>query len=150
MGSLFKSVGKAVKKVAKPEIIIPLALIAATGGAAAPAVGAKGAAAGAGAGGLGGLFSSLFGGAQAAGAGVEGALKGAGLKNILLNQAITAGLSKATTGEIDPKAQLLFVVVLFFKAKEPTATLPSPLVLSSKAIFPIPVLCAPVVAPKEL
>jgi predicted flavoprotein YhiN len=44
MGSL----KKVVKKVAKPEVIIPLALIAATGGAAAPALGAKGAAAGAG------------------------------------------------------------------------------------------------------
>ena len=67
------SVKKAVKKIAKPEIILPIALLAATGGG-----------------------SAAF-----------GALKGAGLKNILMNQAITAGLSKATTGEIDPKAQLL-------------------------------------------
>ena len=35
MGSLIKGVGKAVKKVAKPEIIIPLALLAATGGTSA-------------------------------------------------------------------------------------------------------------------
>lgn len=67
------SVKKVVKKVAKPEVILPLALLAATGGGSA----------------------------------ALGAFKGAGLKNILMNQAITAGLSKATTGEIDPKAQLL-------------------------------------------
>jgi len=73
MGSIGKKVKKTVKKVAKPEVILPLALLAATGGG-----------------------SAAF-----------GALKGAGLKNILMNQAITAGLSKATTGEIDPKAQLL-------------------------------------------
>ena len=77
MGSLLKGVGKAVKKVAKPEILLPAALLFATGGGSA-ALG-----------------------------GIGGALKGAGLKNILLNQAITAGLSKATTGKIDPKAQLL-------------------------------------------
>jgi hypothetical protein len=67
------SVKRAVKKIAKPEILLPAALLFATGGGSA----------------------------------ALGALKGAGLKNILLNQAITAGLSKATTGEIDPKAQLL-------------------------------------------
>jgi hypothetical protein len=73
MGSIGKKVKKTVKKVAKPEVILPLALLAATGGGSA----------------------------------ALGAFKGAGLKNILMNQAITAGLSKATTGEIDPKAQLL-------------------------------------------
>ena len=67
------SVKRAVKKIAKPEVLLPAALLFATGGGSA----------------------------------ALGALKGAGLKNILLNQAITAGLSKATTGEIDPKAQLL-------------------------------------------
>ena len=36
-----------------------------------------------------------------------GALKSAGMKKFLLSQAITAGLSKATTGKIDPKAQLM-------------------------------------------
>ena len=67
------SVKRAVKKIAKPEVLLPAALLFATGGGSA----------------------------------ALGAMKGAGLKNILLNQAITAGLSKATTGEIDPKAQLL-------------------------------------------
>ena len=42
MGSL----KKVVKKVAKPEVIIPLALIAATGGLGAGAAGAAGAGAG--------------------------------------------------------------------------------------------------------
>ena len=67
------SVKRAVKKIAKPEVLLPAALLFATGGGSA----------------------------------ALGALKGAGLKNILLNQAITAGLSKATTGKIDPKAQFL-------------------------------------------
>ena len=106
MGSLLKGVGKAVKKVAKPEIIIPLALIAATGGAAAPAVGAKGATAAGASGGLGGLFSSIFGGgAGAAGSGGLGSFLTS--KKFLLPQLISAGTQLATTGKIDPKQQLL-------------------------------------------
>jgi len=42
-----------------------------------------------------------------AGGGILAGLKGAGMKKFLMNQAITAALSKATTGSIDPKAQLM-------------------------------------------
>ena len=76
MGSL----KKAVKKVAKPEIILPLALIAATGGLGAGAAGV-GTGAGAGA------------GAAAAG---TGAASGAASKGIMANLFGTAGSTAAT------------------------------------------------------
>ena len=41
MGSIGKGIGKIAKKVAKPEILLPLALMAATGGMGATALGAK-------------------------------------------------------------------------------------------------------------
>ena len=41
MGSLLKGVGKIAKKVAKPEILLPLALMAASGGTFGPAIQAK-------------------------------------------------------------------------------------------------------------
>jgi hypothetical protein len=101
------SIKKVVKKIAKPKVLLPLALIAATGGLGAGAIGAKGAAAGAGAGGgLGGLFSSIFGGgAGAAGSGGLGSFLTS--KKFLLPQLISAGTQLATTGKIDPKQQLL-------------------------------------------
>jgi hypothetical protein len=60
------SIKKVVKKIAKPKVLLPLALIAATGGLGAGAIGAKGAAAGAagagaGAGAGSGIMSTLFG-----------------------------------------------------------------------------------------
>ena len=45
--------------------------------------------------------------AFAAGSGALSGIMGAGAKKFLMNQAITAALSKATTGKIDPKAQLM-------------------------------------------
>jgi len=61
------------------------------------------------------IAPALFGGTAAAGAagsaaagGGLGSLLSGGLgKKFLMNQLITAGLSKATTGKIDPKAQLM-------------------------------------------
>jgi len=46
---------------------------------------------------------ALAGSSAMAGSGIMSA----GVKKFLMNQAITAGLSKATTGKIDPKAQLM-------------------------------------------
>jgi|DEB0MinimDraft_12_1074336.scaffolds.fasta_scaffold21407_2 hypothetical protein len=43
----------------------------------------------------------------AGGSGALSGIMGAGAKKFLMNQAITAALSKATTGKIDPKAQLM-------------------------------------------
>ena len=99
MGSLIKGVGKAVKKVAKPEIIIPLALLAATGGTSALAgKGAllckAGSAATAGSGIAGKLASgAMMGGPMATVGGGKALLAGSGL-----GKAGLAALSQPTAG----------------------------------------------------
>ena len=106
MGSL----KKAVKKIAKPEVLLPIALIAATGGLGA---GAAGAGAGAGAGaasgaGSSGIMSKLFGTAAKTAASkgaATGALKGALAKGA--GSAKAAGLLKAGTTTIPGTAGIL-------------------------------------------
>ena len=99
MGSLIKGVGKAVKKVAKPEIIIPLALLAATGGTSALAgkgalLGKAGSAATAGSGIAGKLASgAMMGGPMATVGGGKALLAGSGL-----GKAGLAALSQPTAG----------------------------------------------------
>ena len=53
------------------------------------------------------LGGSAAAGSAAAGGGLSSLLGSGMMKKFLINQAITAGLSKATTGKIDPKAQLM-------------------------------------------
>ena len=77
MGSLIKGVGKAVKKVAKPEIIIPLALLAATGGTSALA-GGKGAMLGKAATTGTNVLPALHGAGTAIGSGATSGILGAG------------------------------------------------------------------------
>ena len=109
MGSLLKGVGKAVKKIARPKVLLPLAAIAIGGpmlakaaaakSAAAGTAAAAGAGAGAGAGTGSGIMSALFGTAPSTVAtGATTAGKTARAMNLLKAGSSAANIFPATSG----------------------------------------------------